>query len=420
MNNDLITAYQLLKAVYIDKAYLNIAMQAQGDKITPQVTKLVYGVIERDIELGYYLSKLATKGCSIRLVPLIKLGMYALKYMDGIPAFAVVNEIVEMTDTEVKKPQLKGFVNAILNALINKEVPLPNKKFAMLSILYSKPEWLVVAIYKQYGEKIAENILSINTILGLEHIRRNMFIMQKSEFEQAMQEREIQFEESQYGGYYVKNTKDVRSMFDKGLLTFQSPSSMLAVKAIGDCSKAKVLDICSAPGGKAIYLQELYEDAKITACDLHEHRVELIEKYATRMGSVDIVTMQMDATVRRDDMLSQYDVVLCDAPCSGLGVMHKKPDVLLDFTYNDVQELAKLQYEILNNAIDYCKTGGKIIYSTCTILREENYNIIGKMLKDRQDIKLTKLAIDGGENGFIQLMPSEELDGFFIAALTKI
>lgn len=417
MNKNITTAYDVLYNIYIGGEYVQQALNKVDNDVMPNVTKMVYGVLENDVRLSYYISRSFKKNPDNKTTLVIKLGMFIIDNMDSIPNYAAINECVELIEI-IGKKQLKGFVNAALKNYADKKVQLPTEKFESMSVEYSIPIWLVKAYCKQYGEENARTIMKRSETFR-EHIRANSVKLTHNELAEILTNRNIEYKESPLG-YYVSNSRAVRDLFDLGMITFQSLSSMYVVKALGAVGACEVLDLCSAPGGKAILISELAPEAKITACELHEHRIDLIKSYIKRMEVNNIDVVQNDATIKTDEFISRFDYILCDVPCSGLGVAHKKPDIYLRKTMDGILELSELQYKILNNAIDYAVDGGIIVYSTCTTLREENYNVIGRTLKNRSDVVLDKMDIPYDNNGFIQLLPDENTDGFFIARLKKI
>ena len=419
MNKEFRLAYDVLDKVYKDNAYSNIMLNEvlyMADN-KALLTKIVYGVLEKNITLDYYIAKLTKNMPQRKIKTILKIGLYVLMFMDNIPDYACVNDVVDLC-THANKEVNKGFVNAVLKSALTTKVDLPNDKLECISIETSTPLWLVKAYFKQYGETTAKEILFAEKTT-YEHIRANKRMVSDEELVAYLLRKNIDNTPSGYGGYYVTNSPFVRKLFDDGVITYQSPSSMLACKAMGVVNNSKVLDMCSAPGGKAVYLSELAKNVSVMACDLYPQRVEKILEYAKRMKALGITARQMDATVHDDSMVEKFDFVLCDVPCSGLGVAHKKPDIYLNKTYEGVCQLAEIQERILNNGIDYAKSGGVIIYSTCTTLREENYNVIGKTLKLRKDVVLEEMKIDKDNKGFIQLLPDKGVDGFFIARLRK-
>ena len=207
-------------------------------------------------------------------------------------------------------------------------------------------------------------------------------------------------------------------MFNSGWITFQATSSIKAVKAL-NVKSGKVLDLCSAPGGKAVLIAELSPESEVTACDLYKHRVELIDKYAKRMGVDNITSVQNDAVKLKKDWIGQFGYVLVDAPCSCFGTYKKHPDVFLNRDFSDSLKIAETQKRILENAIKYTKSGGTIVYSTCTLFNVENIDVVNSVLSN--DVGLVNFDCDclPNDKSTIRILPTDGSDGFFIAKLQK-
>lgn len=419
MNKVITESYNALYAIYSGRTYLSQTLNNVDREVMPEVTKIIYGVLENNVKYDYYISKLVMERPSSKLKIVFKLAMYILEHMDSIPDYAVINECVELT-AEIGKKQLKGFVNATLKQFLVKKTELPNNRHEKISVECSMPLWLVKAYCKQYGEDTAVKLMTAK-LDEREHIRANLRKITHNDLARLLNERGIEFSESLDGlGYYVRNSRNVRDLFDLGLITVQSLSSMLVVRALSPKSNSTVLDLCSAPGGKAVFMSETADNLEIIANELHPHRAELINSYIERMDAKGITVTVGDASQINEDYKERFDYVLCDAPCSGLGVISKKPDILLNKSYDDILNLSELQYTLLNNAIDYLKPDGVVVYSTCTTLREENYNVVGRTLKERDDVALEVMDISFENNGSVQLLPTDGMDGFFIARLRKI
>ncbi|MDE7079695.1 MAG: 16S rRNA (cytosine(967)-C(5))-methyltransferase RsmB [Clostridia bacterium] len=406
--NDLILAFEVLLSVYKDGAYSTIELNKRVNGASNQaiVTRIVYGVLQKDVQLEYYLSKITAKRPSKTIAVLIKLGLYCLLYIDSIPDYALVNSIVSICEKYGKR-QLKGFVNATLKNFDVNKIELPSDKIERLSVTASVPLWLVKKYVKQYGFERSESFLSAPTFTK-EHLRNNSKRLSLSQLENKLAERHVEYVQSQADGLFVDNCAFVKGLCEKGMATFQSLTSMLAVKAMELKDGENVLDLCSAPGGKTVYMSES-ANVKIVACDIHEHRLELIRAYANRMGANNIDIILNDACVLNDAFEGKFDKTLCDVPCSGFGVASKKPDIYLNASADKIDQLAEIQYKILTNASKYTKR--RIVYSTCTTLREENYNIVGKFVKNNPDwevLSSNQYLPDG--NG---------QDGFFVAVLEK-
>ncbi len=410
--NGFAIAYDILAKIYKEDAFSSIELNKRiaGASNQAIVTRLVYGVLQKDTELEYYLSKFTQKRPNKSVAVLLKEAMYCLLYMDSFPDYAVVDESVDLCE-KIGKRQLKGFVNGVLKSFIaaGKKAELPKDKDERLSITASMPLWLVRAYIRQYGFDKTQEFLSVEEFTK-EHIRNNSRVWTLAQLKSALEDKNISYIQSRAGGLFVDNCAYLKELNAQGKITYQSMTSMLAVQTLEVKDGEKMLDLCAAPGGKSIYASEL-ADMDITSCDIHEHRLELIKAYAGRMNAKGIKTVLNDATEYNDDFYSAFDKVLCDVPCSGLGVAGKKPDIYLRSSMQKVMELSEVQYKILSNAAKYVKSGGRLVYSTCTTLREENYNVVGKFVKENPEWKVLS-----HEN---YLPDGKGCDGFFIAVLER-
>lgn len=425
MRKHIDSAYKILSKVYQDGTYSNMAFL--GERVSDMSTRLVYGTLEENVKIDYILSQLIEKKPQKSVLTLLKIGTYALLNLSDVPKFAIVSECVEVAKSN-GKGGASGFINAVLKKVADGKYSLPKESDEnYLSVTYSKPQWFCDKLEKQYGKEVARIVLSAKSTT-LEHIRINSRMATESDVEFLLKKNKTDFKKSDVGGYIVKANDAVRHMFDKGLVTFQSPSSILAVKALGVTDGAQILDICSAPGGKAVYMSELCPHGKVVACDLYPHRVALIQKYKNRMHTPNVKAVQADACVLNDEWKNTFDFVLCDAPCSCLGTFKKHPDVFLNKDESCISELATTQRQILENAAKYLKVGGAMVYSTCTLFKEENENVVHDFLEKNVDFVLEHISglekIDGGKYldnmGMIQILPHDEYDGFFIAKIRRV
>ena len=425
MRKHIDSAYKILSKVYQDGTYSN--MEFLGERVSDMSTRLVYGTLEENVKIDYILSQLIEKKPQKSVLTLLKIGTYALLNLSDVPKFAIVSECVEVAKSN-GKGGASGFINAVLKKVADGKYSLPKESDEnYLSVTYSKPQWFCDKLEKQYGKEVARIILSAKSTT-LEHIRINSRMATESDVEFLLKKNKTDFKKSDVGGYIVKANDTVRHMFDKGLVTFQSPSSILAVKALGVTDGAQILDICSAPGGKAVYMSELCPHGKVVACDLYPHRVALIQKYKNRMHTPNVKAVQADACVLNEEWKDAFDFVLCDAPCSCLGTFKKHPDVFLNKDESCISELATTQRQILENAAKYLKVGGAMVYSTCTLFEEENENVVHDFLEKNVDFVLEHISglekIDGGKyldnKGMIQILPHDEYDGFFIAKIRRV
>ncbi len=425
MRKHIDSAYKILSKVYQDGTYSNMAFL--GERVSDMSTRLVYGTLEENVKIDYILSQLIEKKPQKSVLTLLKIGTYALLNLSDVPKFAIVSECVEVAKSN-GKGGASGFINAVLKKVADGKYSLPKESDEnYLSVTYSKPQWFCDKFEKQYGKEVARIILSAKSTT-LEHIRINSRMASESDVEFLLKKNKTDFKKSDVGGYIVKANDAVRHMFDKGLVTFQSPSSILAVKALCVTDGAQILDICSAPGGKAVYMSELCPHGKVIACDLYPHRVALIQKYKNRMHTPNVKAVQADACVLNDEWKDAFDFVLCDAPCSCLGTFKKHPDVFLNKDESCISELATTQRQILENAAKYLKVGGAMVYSTCTLFKEENENVVQDFLEKNVDFVLEHVSglekIDGGKyldnKSMIQILPHDEYDGFFIAKIRRV
>lgn len=405
-------ACQALMEVYREGAYsslkLNETMKDLSDeKDRAFVTRLFYGVISKTTQFDYVISRLAPKKPKPVVTVVLRMGLYMLRYMN-VPAYATIDTQVELIK-KLGKKELAGFVNALLRR--SNEIVLPintGDKLMDISVNCSCPLWLVKKLSKQYGLEFTEKFLSSETDSRV-HVRVNTDKISEDAFGMLVPKAT-----KSAGGFYA-DYATLKSI-TPSLYTVQSLSSILATRfyAKGVEKGVKVIDMCAAPGGKAVYLAQLLP-ACVTACDVHEHRVKLIRSYAERMG-VKLNAIQNDATVFCEQFEQKFDVVVCDVPCSGIGVIHSKPDVLLSRKPEDISELANLQYNILTTSSKYVKVGGQINYSTCTILKEENERVVQKFLQENEDFEL--VTVDGKD--YTYFFPhTDGCDGFFMAKLRR-
>lgn len=408
-------ALKILTKVFDDGSYSNRALST--DKTSDMTTKLVYGVLERNVEIEWVLSSLVKKQPKGKINTILKIGTYALLHLDNVPHFAIVSECVEVAKSNGLKGQ-SGFVNAVLKRVSRKEYSLPTDEKRSLSVKYSLPMWFIDRLFAEYDKKDVIELFE-KEFSTKESIRINSK-HNFDEIKERLEKDKIDFSVKEYGTIMSSaDSKTVKDMFNSGWITFQAVSSMKAVYALGIKGKSKILDLCSAPGGKAVLMGELSPESDIVACDLHKHRVDLIDKYAKRMEVDNVVPTLNDATKFRKDWENKFDYVLVDAPCSCFGTYKKHPDVFLNREYKHSVELSKLQKTILENAIKYTKKGGIIVYSTCTLFDVENIDVV-RSIFDKAE--LVNFDCDGlpNDKAYIRLLPDDGSDGFFIARLRKL
>ena len=390
------------------------------------MTEIFYGVIRNKKFLDYIIERYTKDIRKEWIRNLLRISIYQITFMDSDDK-GVVWEATELA--KKYSIAISKFINGTLrNYLRNKDSELKrldNEK--NYEILYSIPKWFYDTLEKQYGnENLKQAITSLKKIPYLS-VRVNKLKYTEEEFEEFLKEKDIQIIKKVDTVYYVNSGLIINSEeFKTGKIIAQDASSYLAAKNLGVMPNELVLDICAAPGGKtAVLAEEMKNSGEVIAIDIHQHKIKLIDTNMKKLG-IDIVkAIVMDArNVNKQGR--KFDKILVDVPCSGYGVIRKKPEILYSKNRENVEELAKLQLEILNSAADILKDGGELIYSTCTITDEENTNNIKKFLEERKEFKIEKLYIP--ENvlgnydslgGFCINYKEEIMDNFYIIKLKK-
>ena len=416
----------LYKVIYQDqKSNEEINLYAKKTDNLPLATRIVYGVLENKIYLDYMIRKLSNirlKKINPKILIILEMGVYNIHFLEK-KDYAVVNELVNLTKSVDKRS--KGFVNAILRNFIRDEKEIATiyerDDIKALSIRYSLPEDLTNYIYQNYGMDYTKKFLRYINSEQVISIRVNNLKTNKEELTEKLRALGYQIED----GKISKNAMRVLNpaglaesiAFKNGLFTIQQESSMKTIEVLDPKKGAKILDLCAAPGTKTSYIGEYIEnDGKIIANDLLEQKLPLIKENIDRLGLKNIELKSFDATILQDKYIDAFDYVLVDAPCSGLGVMGRKAEIRYNRSIEDIKILAKLQRDILANAVKYLRTDGKLLYSTCTIGSIENKANF-EYLRSMNDLEL--IPIDGKD--YIEYVNFEdETDGFFISKFKKI
>ena len=340
--------YRILTSVYSGGAFVKQALNETpiDEKNRAHVTKICYGVLDKDITLEYEISTLCGKRPKQAVRTLLKMGMYSIKYL-GTAVYAVTDNLVELAK-KLGKGGTAGFINAFLRKYAKAEIELPTDKTKNLSVKYSYPEFAVKKLVGWYGEDRAEKIMSADQERTA--VRFNKGI----DGENYLVERRWNYEKTPFENTFFVNGFKRNEDYDKGIYTFQSIGSVAICDAV--LGGENLLDACSAPGGKAVNLADKFKS--VTAFELHPHRVGLIEDYCKRMLKENVKAIQKDSAVLDGEYLDKFDAVLCDCPCSGYGVIKDNPDIKLRRTEEDVQNLNKIQYGILSTCSKYVKKGG--------------------------------------------------------------
>ena len=398
-------------------------------------TQLCFGVLQNQLLLDFYLSKfsnLPLKRMEGKVVQALRLGAYQMLFLTKIPHSAAVNRSVELTRAHCKNPRAPGMVNAILRSLERNLNSLPTipqtDPVSYLSILYSTPDWLVKEFLLTLGEGETAKLLSANNTRPPITAMVNSQRTTSEGLIEALREEGVEAQPHPWleDCLVLSKTGDLERLraFQEGLFYIQDPASRLAVQAAGARPGMRVLDCCAAPGGKSFAAAMAMENqGEILSCDLHPHKKKLIQAGADRLGLTIITPMTADGKVFRPEWEGAFDLVLVDAPCSGLGVIRKKPDI----RYKDpapLEDLPQVQAAILHNAERYVKPGGILLYSTCTLLRRENEQVAADFLNAHPGFKGEDFTLPGitekSEGGMVTLWPHRHgTDGFFICKLRK-
>ena len=405
-------AYQILSKVYSDGAYLKQAIKETPiEQINKSKTiKICYGVLDKDIELDYYIKYLCPKSPKQKIRIILKIGAYAIRFLQNKP-FAVIDSLVELTK-KLGKSANAGFVNATLRKFSSADIPLPTKREEYLSVRYSYPLFAVKRLIADYGDK-AEDIMAFDDEYTFVRFPKGF------DGQNYLDKKGYEYSATPYEGLFIVNGMKMDEDFDKGVYTFQSIGSVAVCEAAG--SGKTLFDACAAPGGKSVLLSERYDS--IVANELHSHRAELIRSYVERMGVKNVTVLTGDASVY-DDSLKTFSTVLCDVPCSGYGTVKSNPDIKLNREEDNLSSLSIAQLKIINNCSRYVEVGGKLVYSTCSIFDCENDVIISKFLEDNDNFecfyvthKLPSVRKKYGS----QFLPNISMGaGFYVSVLKKV
>lgn len=437
-------ALEILLETERNGAYPNVLLKQTLDKFLYMekqdrafLTRLVEGTVERKLTLDFYLdqvSKTPVKKMKPMIRCILRMSAYQILYMDSVPDSAACNEGVKLAQKRGFS-SLKGFVNGVLRNLARQkeEISLPKDPVKAISVEYSMPEWLVDKISEAYGMEAAEKFFaSLYENVGSTTIRVNNSKISTDECGKLLESEGVKVKAAPY----VENALEISGYdslnflesFESGCFQVQDVSSMLVGLAADPKPGDRVLDVCAAPGGKSIHVADLLKGTgMVESRDLTDHKVGLIEENIARCGFTNICAKRADACILDESARETADIVIADLPCSGLGVLKKKSDIKYRMTQEQIEELAVLQRKILQNAVTYVKPGGTLIYSTCTITKEENEEQVDWILENLplqlcslKGVLCEELLKETKREGTLQLLPGRETaDGFFLAKFKK-
>lgn len=419
------TAYTVLLKTEKEQAYSNLELNRQIQLLKPDnppfVRELVYGVLENKIYLDHILSSLIPKGLrgiKKQVLTLLRMGLYQIIFMDSVPSYAAASETVKLA--KKLTPGRDGFINGVLRGYEKKKetIVLPDRSrnlIEYLSVRYSYTEWIVKLWLSIFGEEKTERLLAAGNERPDISVRVNFLKTDRKSLASALEKQGFQTKESSESSrvLLVKGSGLLDTVqYREGYFSMQDTASVLAAEAL--CAKPgeTVLDICAAPGGKSLALAEIMENTGlIRSFDIYRHKLSLLEREAERLGISIVETEENDGCAIRSDLSETADCVLVDGPCSGLGVIRRKPEIKYKEISDDGASLAEKQLRILTVSSRYVKPGGILQYSTCTVNRLENEDVVRHFLENhREFVKVFER----------QLLPdTDAADGFYICRMEK-
>jgi len=418
-------ALTTLYKIEVGEGYSNLTLDKELNKsdLSKQdkalASEIVYGVLTWKITLDEIIKKYSSirlKKISPWIINILRMGIYQIAFLDRIPESAAVNESVKLAKKYGHEVSSK-FTNAILRKIEKNEYDklidyIKTKPYTdeeIISIMTSHPVWMVSRLLKDYDKKFVIEILESNNKTPETAIRVNTIKASRDELKKLL---DLKGVDNRLGNLpdsiFVKKLTD----FNEKLYVVQDEAAQLAVLKLDPKEDEYILDACSSPGGKTTYISALMNNTgRVDAWDIHEHRVELVKKLAEKLGITNIYASVADSAEYHTFLREKYDRILLDVPCSGLGVIRKKPDIKWTRNESDIDELIETQRSILDSVSEYLKPGGTLVYSTCTVLKDENERQIANFLHKHIEYKLEEE---------IKLFPNvNNTDGFYIAKLIK-
>ncbi|MDD3336864.1 MAG: 16S rRNA (cytosine(967)-C(5))-methyltransferase RsmB, partial [Eubacteriales bacterium] len=435
-------ALDVLQEVHEKGAYASLSLNEhlQKAKLIPEdrrlVTSIVYGTLENQLRIDYVLDKLMehpTREAVQR--DILRMSAYQILFLERVPDSAAVNEAVKLVKV-MGMEAASGFINAVLRNLVRGKdtIEWPKREDGVpeyISIMSGTPLWLTERFIEDYGEEEAEKLLMTRNVSFPVVVRPNMTKLSDEQFEALLRRKEMSFEKGVAPHSYLLTGVSELALdkdYQNGLFSIQGQSSILAAEAVQAARGMKVLDACAAPGGKSAYLCEKMEmTGRVYAWELHEKRVLLLEAAKRRLKLENLRVLVRDATEYREDWDATLDAVLLDAPCSGTGVLAQKPDIKLRLKEEDISAIVNTQKKLLHTLCRYVKPKGLLVYSTCSILPEENALQIKTFLEEHPEYALEPLPLSFPESlrmrqgaYGVQLLPyRDQVEGFFIARLRR-
>ena len=430
MKNTRKKALFIIDSVFYKGAYLNeeleILAQSKIDiRDYNLITNITTGVVQNRSYLDYIIeknSKIKFRKIHKIILTILEMGIYQILYLDRVPDYSVINESVNLAKIYGNAGS-SGYVNGMLrNILRNRDdikVELEGKEY--LEVKYSHPMFYIDEILKNHSYEFCEDLLKANNQKPPFTVRTNTLKISRDDLKTKLEKAGYEVydtEKSQYG-LLIANPADIfkSAEFRQGLFYVQDEASMLVSEILNPEENTKVLDLCASPGGKSTHVAQIMKNTgNIISCDISDNKLKFINENIKRLGIKNITLKKSDATGVREEFKNSFDYILVDAPCSGLGLYRRKPEIKWNRNAEDVRELAKIQEAILNNAAMYLKKDGFLVYSTCTVTEEENEDVISKFLEEHNNFEIVKYK----DNSFTRLYPNiDNCDGFCIVKLVK-
>ena len=426
-------ALKLLNEYEENAKYVNLSLQSHiADGLDAseraKLTALLYTTVERKLTYDYYISYLSSRRIDeidTNTKNILRLGLCMLLDMDTVPDFAAVNSAVSLSE----RKSATGFINGVLRraAREREALPLPSQEKKLsryLSVAYSVPQPTVKLFLELFGEKTEALLSSMNESRGLS-IAVNTKKISRESYLKLLKEKNISARASVYSTVSIVLDKSYNPEklpgFEDGYFFVQDEACTAAVEALGITAGATVIDTCAAPGGKSFAAAILSDGIRVYSFDISESKLPLISSGAERLALTEISCAVNDAKEPRLELIGKADFVICDVPCSGLGVFSKKPDIRYKDISN-INELPPLQYEILLASSRYLSSAGTLLYSTCTLNRAENEDVVNRFISENKDFELADFAFANSERceGMFTFLPHEhKTDGFFVAKIRK-
>lgn len=434
-------AYKVLLDIEKNKNYSNMAINKhfKDVKLSNQdrglATEIIYGVIENKYYIDYMidkLSKVKTNKMEIYVKTLLRMGIYQIMFLNSISDYAAVNETVNLA--KKKNSKVSGFINGILRNVIRQKETIGAIKVKddidYLAIKYSYDKWMIRNWMIHFGREFTEELLESNSQRPSIYLRTNTLKITRDELIEKLEKQNIKACKVNIVDEAIKveNLKDIEnnSLYKEGLFTVQDISSMLVGKVMNPKENSLVLDVCSAPGGKTTHMATLMNNTgQVVSRDIYEHKLKLIKASCKRLNLTKVDVEEYDAMKLDKDSIGKFDYVLADVPCSGLGIIRRKPEIKYK-EKEEFRDLPPIQKKILENASKYVKKGGTLIYSTCTIQDSENIDVINEFLQKNKNFELApinevKVDLENQEKGYMKIYPNvHEMDGFFISKLIRV